>query len=144
MPVKRPNKSRIIRRIVDRVLTPPVAEYLLSDNFSTLCRTYDAEDDWREALVRSRDRPDLFGRDTIKIALAHLFSFVLHSRPETFRPFFMATLMAFTGYITTPLPLDDLKRDLVCLGCPENELDTQFSAIRRAEEESLQRRAQCP
>ncbi len=140
----KPDPDEIIRRMVDRMVSPPVQEYLLSDNFSDLCRRFDAGDDWMEALVRSRDKSDLFGKDTIKTALASLFSFVIHGRRETFPGLFMATLGACAALVTSPLPLDELKQDLADLGWPEKELEEKFAAVRRVQEENLSHWISCP
>ena len=124
-----------IQRLADRLFTLPVGNYLVSENFSQFCRQYDLEDLWKEYRVLSRDRPELYGHFVIKNAFIRLLHHVFHSRPNEFIGVVTQFLLRFSQKIDLPLPLDDLKRDLVDLGYPEGELETEFSMLRRNDEE---------
>jgi hypothetical protein len=124
-----------IQRLTDRLFTLPVGNYLVSENFSEFCRQYDLEDLWKEYRVLSRDQPELYGHFVIKNAFIRLLHHVFHSRPDEFIGVVTQFLLRFSQKIDVPLPLDDLKRDLMDLGYPERELETGFSMLRRNDEE---------
>ena len=124
-----------IQRLTDRLFTLPVGNYLVSENFLQFCRQYDLEDLWKEYRVLSRDRPELYGHFVIKNAFIRLLHHVFHSRPDEFIGVVTQFLLRFSQKIDLPLPLDDLKRDLMDLGYPEGELETEFSMLRRNDEE---------
>jgi hypothetical protein len=71
----------------------------------------------------------------IKNAFIRLLHHVFHSRPDEFIGVVTQFLLRFSQKIDLPLPLDDLKRDLMDLGYPEGELETEFSMLRRNDEE---------
>jgi hypothetical protein len=124
-----------IQRLTDRLFTLPVGNYLVSENFSQFCRQYDLEDLWKEYRVLSRDRPELYGHFVIKNAFIRLLHHVFHSRPDEFIGVVTQFLFRLSQEIARPLPLDDLKRDLVDLGYPDGDLETGFSRLRRNNEE---------
>jgi hypothetical protein len=124
-----------IQRLTDRLFTLPVGNYLVSENFSEFCRQYDLEDLWKEYRVLSRDQPELYGHFVIKNAFIRLLHHVFHSRPDEFIGVVTQFLLRFSQKIDVPLPLDDLKRDLMDLGYPERELETGFSMLRRNDED---------
>ena len=124
-----------IQRLADRLFTLPVGNYLVSENFLQFCRQYDLEDLWKEYRVLSRDRPELYGHFVIKNAFIRLLHHVFHSRPDEFIRVVTQFLLRFSQKIDLPLPLDDLKRDLMDLGYPKGELETEFSMLRRNDEE---------
>jgi hypothetical protein len=54
-------------------------------------------------------------------------------------------LTGFSHGIYPPLPLDDLKKDLMDLGYPAEDLKEKFSVLHASEEEQLKRRTNvCP
>ena len=67
--------EKTIRRLTGLLFTYPLEDYLSSENFLIFCRKYDLADAWKEYLVLSRDRPDLYGGSVIKNAFV-LFCFV--------------------------------------------------------------------
>jgi hypothetical protein len=121
--------------LADHLFTLPVGNYLVSESFSQFCRQYDLEDLWKEYLVVSRDRPELYGHFVIKYAFIRLLHHVFHSRPDEFLEVITQFLIRFSQEIDLPLPLDDLKRDLMDLGYPEGDLETEFSMVRRSYED---------
>ena len=131
-----PQDTKIpIQRLTDRLFNLPVGNYLVSEQFSLFCRQYDLEDLWKEYRVLSRDRPELYGHFVIKNAFIRLLHHVFHSRPDEFIRVVTQFLLRFSQKIDLPLPLDDLKRDLMDLGYPKGELETEFSMLRRNDEE---------
>jgi len=124
-----------IQRLTDRLFTLPVGNYLVSENFSEFCRQYDLEDLWKEFRVLSRDKPELYGHFVIKNAFIRLLHHVFHSRPDAFIEVVTQFLLRFSQKIDLPLPLDELKRDLMDLGYSEGELENEFSMLRRNDEE---------
>ena len=67
--------EKTIKRLAGHLFTYPLEDYLSSENFLIFCRKYDLADAWKEYLVLSRDRPDLYGGSVIKNAFV-LFCFV--------------------------------------------------------------------
>jgi hypothetical protein len=131
-----PQDTKIpIQRLADRLFDLPIGNYLVSENFSEFCRQYDLEDLWKEYCVLSRDRPELYGHFVIKNAFIRLLHHVFHSRPDAFIEVVTQFLLRFSQKIDLPLPLDDLKRDLMDLGYSEGELETEFLMLRRNDED---------
>jgi hypothetical protein len=124
-----------IQRLTDRLFTLPVGNYLVSENFSQFCRQYDLEDLWKEFRVLSRDKPELYGHFVIKDAFIRLLHHVFHSRPDEFIEVVTQFLFRLSQEIAQPLPLDDLKRDLMDLGYSDGDLETEFSMLRRNDED---------
>ena len=124
-----------IKRLVDRLFSLPMGDYLLSENFSLFCRHHDLDDIWKEYRVLSRDRPDLYGHFVIKNAFVRLLHHIFHSRPEDFLEVVTHFLSSFSQEISQPLPLADLKSDLMDLGYSDEDLDRKFSVLRANEED---------
>jgi hypothetical protein len=124
-----------IQKLTARLFTLPVGNYLVSENFSQFCRQYDLEDLWKEYRVVSRDRPELYGHFVIKNAFVLLLHHIFHSRPDEFIEVVTQFLLRFSQKINVPLPLNDLKRDLMDLGYPEGDLEPEFSILRRNDED---------
>jgi hypothetical protein len=134
-----------IDRLADRLFSLPLGNYLLSENFSLFCRQHNLEDIWKEYRVVSRDRPELYGIFVIKNAFVLFLQHILHSRPNEFPEVFTHFLSGFSREISQPLPLDDLKKDLMDLGYSDNDLDKKFSVLRVNGEEHRERRTTgCP
>lgn len=123
-----------IQRLTDRLFTLPIGNYLVSENFSLFCRQHDLEDLWKEYRVLSRDRPELYGHFVIKNAFVRLLQHIFHSRPNEFLEVVTHFLSSFSQEISDPLPLDDLKKDLMDLGYSDRDLETEFSVLRMNEE----------
>ena len=123
-----------IRRMTDHVFTLPIGNYLVSESFSLFCRQYDLEDLWKEYRVLSRDRPELYGHFVIKNAFLLFLQHIFHSRPDEFLEVVTQFLFRFSREIVQPLPLNDLKRDLMDLGYSDKNIETEFSILRRNDE----------
>jgi hypothetical protein len=131
-----PQDTKIpIQRLTDRLFDLPIGNYIVSEQFSLFCRQYDLEDLWKEYRVLSRDQPELYGHFVIKNAFIRLLHHVFHSRPDEFIGVVTQFLFRLSHEIAQPLPLDDLKRDLVDLGYSDGDLETGFSMLRRNDEE---------
>lgn len=129
------NTKTPIQRLADRLFDLPIGNYLVSENFSEFCRQYDLEDLWKEYRVLSRDKSELYGHFVIKNAFVHFLHHIFHSRPDAFIEVVTQFLLRFSQKIDLPLPLDDLKRDLMDLGYSEGELETEFLMLRRNDED---------
>ena len=123
-----------IQRMTDHVFTLPIGNYLVSESFSLFCRQYDLEDLWKEYRVLSRDRPELYGHFVIKNAFLLFLQHIFHSRPDEFLEVVTQFLFRFSREIVQPLPLNDLKRDLMDLGYSYKDIETEFSILRRNDE----------
>lgn len=123
-----------MKRLAARLFTLPIGNYLVSENFSLFCRQHDLEDLWKEYCVLSRDRPELYGHFVIENAFVRLLHHIFHSRPAEFLGVVTHFLFRFSQEICQPLPLDDLKKDLMDLGYSDKDIETEFSALRENEE----------
>ncbi len=109
--------EQVIGQIAARLFSLPLEEYLESENFLRFCRQHELEDAWQEALRRSRDRPDLYGKSVIKMAFELFLLYLVHNRQGEFPDLFSGFLTGFSQASCRPLPLDELKKDLAELGC---------------------------
>jgi hypothetical protein len=87
-------------------------------------------DAWKEYLVLSQDKPDLYGSAVTKNAFVLFLNHIVHSRPEEFPELFSLFLIDFSQVISCVLPFDDLKKDLIELGYSETEIDNKFSNVK--------------
>ena len=126
---------KTVKRLADHLFTLPMGNFLVSENFSLFCRQHDLEDIWKEYRVLSRDKPDLYGHFVIKNAFVRLLHHIFHSRPDEFLEVVTHLLSMFSQKISQPLPLDDLKKDLMDLGYSDKDLETEFSALKANEED---------
>lgn len=108
-------------------LSPKV--FLSSEYFSRFCRDEDLDDAWKESLELSRDRPDFYGDTVIKNAFVLFLHHMFHSQPDEFPALFTRFLTGFSQDIFQPLPLNDLKKDLMDLGYPAEDLYKKFSVL---------------
>lgn len=122
--------EKILKRLAARLFTLPVEDYLTSEKFSDFCRKYDLCDAWKEYLVLSQDKPDLYGSAVTKNAFVLFLHHIVHSRPEEFPELFSLLLIDFSQVISCVLPFDDLKKDLMELGYSETEIDNKFSNVK--------------
>jgi hypothetical protein len=137
--------KKIIGRMALRLFALFPESYLVSEHFSRFFREQDLDDAWKESLERSRDRPDLYGDAVIKNAFELFLQHMVHSRPDEFPALLSRVLTGFSHGIYPPLPLDDLKKDLMDLGYPAEDLKEKFSVLHASEEEQLKRRTTvCP
>jgi hypothetical protein len=131
-----PQDTKIpIQRLTDRLFTLPVGNYLVSEQFSLFCRQYDLEDLWKEYRVLSRDKPELYGHFVIKNAFVRFLHHIFHSRPDQFLEIFTQFLFSLSQETSQPLPLVGLKKDLMDLGYSDGDLETEFSMLRRNDED---------
>jgi hypothetical protein len=126
--------KKTIKRLAARLFTLPIEDYLSSEHFLRFCREYDLSDAWQEKLEYSRDIPSLYGGAVIENAFVRLLHHIFHSRPDEFLEVVTHFLSSFSQEISDPLPLDDLKKDLMDLGYSDKDLETEFSVLRANEE----------
>jgi hypothetical protein len=58
----------IVGQIYTHLLPLQIGKFLESDQFSRFLKNQDLEDTWKQFLVESQDRPDLYGASVGKIA----------------------------------------------------------------------------
>lgn len=114
---------KIIERMAARLFPYSINGYQLSEHFSRFCSEPDLDDAWKESLQLSRDRPDLYGDAVIKNAFVLFLDQSFHSRPDKFPAMVTCFLTGFSQEISQPLPLDDLKSDLMDLGYSGEDLE---------------------
>jgi hypothetical protein len=137
--------QKTIGRVAARLFTVSPEAYLSSEYFLQFCREDDLEDTWKESLERSRDRPDLYGDAVIKNAFVLFLLHIVHKRPDEFPALLGRFLTGLSREIYQPLPLDDLKMDLVDLGYPAQDLEKKFSVLRAEEKDRRERgTTRCP
>jgi hypothetical protein len=93
---------------------------------------------WKEYRVLSRQSPDLYGifvRENTFIQGLHP---IFHSRRNEFPGVFTHLLSGFSQEISQPLPLDDLKGDLMDPGYSDDDREKQVSVLRTCKEELLE------
>jgi hypothetical protein len=122
-----------VKKLADHLFTLPIEDYLWSENFALFCRQNDIEDIWKEYLDLSRARPDIYGKFVIKNTLILFLHHIFHSRPDEFVDVFTRFPSRYSHEINVPLPLDDLKADLLDLGYSHDNLDTPFSVLKAEE-----------
>jgi hypothetical protein len=127
--------KKIIKRLTARLFTLPIEDYLSSENFSSFCRDHDLSDAWREKLEFSRDTPSLYGDAVIENAFVLFLHLIFHYRPNEFLKLFTHFLIGFSQEIAQPLPVNDLKKDLMDLGYSDKDIETEFSVLRANEED---------
>ena len=122
--------KKTIKRLAAQLFVFPIEEYLSSERFLIFCRDNDLGDVWREKLEFSRDTPDLYGSAVIQNALVLFLHHIFQSRQGEFPELFTRFLRGFSQEISQTLPVDDLKKDFVYLGYPDNEIDIEFSTLK--------------
>jgi len=122
--------EKTLKRLAAQLFALPVEDYLMSEKFSDFCRRHDLCDAWKEYLVLSRDKPDLYGSAVTKNAFVLFLHHVFHSRQKEFPQLFSLFLIDFSQGISCVVPFNDLKRDLMALGYSEPEIDTTFSNVK--------------
>jgi hypothetical protein len=116
----------LIGRIYTHLFPLNIGDYLSSDQFSLFCKNHDLEDTWKQYLVESQDRPDLYGAGVIKNAFTLFLHHVFHSRHEEFPAMLTDFLNSISNWASHPLPVDELKRDLRKLGYSDSEIENTF------------------
>jgi hypothetical protein len=120
--------KKAIKRLTAHLFIFPIEDYLSSENFSVFCMKYNLDDAWKEYLVYSGDRPDLYGRETINNALVLFLHHIFHSRPGEFLELFTRFLIGYSQWNTQSLSFDDLKKDLHYLGYSDKDIENTFSS----------------
>jgi hypothetical protein len=118
--------KKTIQRLTAHLFTIPVEDYLTSEKFADFCRKHDLSDAWKECLERSQDDPDLYGSAVTKNAFGLFLNLIFHSRPDEFLEVVTYFLSSISREESEPLPLDELKKDLVDLGYTDRDLETAF------------------
>jgi hypothetical protein len=118
--------KKTIRRLTAHLFTLPVEDNLTSQKFADFCRKHDLSDAWRECLELSQDQPDLYGSAVTKNAFGLFLHLIFHGRPDKFLDVVTYFLSSISREESEPLPLDELKKDLVDLGYTGKELETAF------------------
>jgi hypothetical protein len=120
-------KNKIaVGQIYTHLLPLQIGKYLDSDQFSLFLKKHGLEDAWKQFLVESQDRPDLYGASVGRNAFIVFLLHVLHRYPEKFPGVVRDFFRSIAPWSSHPLPVFELKRDLQNLGYSENEVYTLF------------------
>ena len=125
-----PDTEKTIKRLAVHLFSFPLEEYLFSADFFSFLQEYDLGDAWKEYLVFSQDKPDLYGGAVTKNAFGLFLHHIFHSRPGEFLQLFTCFLIGFEHAISQALPVDDLKKDLTALGYSDEDIDKEFSKMK--------------
>jgi hypothetical protein len=129
--MNRKTAEKTLTRLAEQVFAFPVEEYLSSEKFYIFTKDHHLADIWAGQLDLSKEsRPDLYGRDVVKNAFVLFLGHIFHTRPGDFPGLFAGLLMDFSQGISDALPLDELKKDLRCLGYSDHEIGDSFSGLR--------------
>lgn len=115
-----------VGQIYTHLLPLPIGKYLESDQFSLFLKNHDLEDAWKQFLVESQDRPDLYGTSVRKNAFILFLLHVFHRYHEKFPGVVRDFFKSIATWSSHPLPAFELKRDLQNLGYSENEVNILF------------------
>ena len=124
-----PDTKKFITGLYTLLPELPLGEYLSSEHFTAFCREHGLTDTWKEHLENAKDRPDLYGRDSIKNAFILFFDHLVQTRPREFPGILAAFLRDFGRRSACPLPIDAIKRECVRQGFMEKTVDDEFLKI---------------
>ena len=125
-----PDTKKTIARLYTLVAKLPLEAYLSSENFNSFCREYDLTDTWKEHSESSKDRPDVYGRETTRQAFILFFDHLIQTRPLEFLEILAAFLQDIGEYSAQPVPVDAIKKVCVHLGFPTNTVDDECVKIK--------------
>jgi len=121
--------GQIIQHLTERLWILTFEDYLSSEEFSRFCRDHDLVDEWQGILALSRDTPHLYGNMMTKNAFAVFLHHLFEGRTKEFPTMLVTLLAGFSRKVSRPLPLDDIKKDLVHLGYSDQETEYAFSGM---------------
>ena len=113
-----------------RLADYPLGEYSLSKEFAAFLQEQDLLDLWGGLYQSALDEPNMYGDEIPRHAFVLFLQHLLQYRQEDFLRFFSQVLQQFSRKIKRALPVDELKRDLVCLNYSEQEIDREFSILK--------------
>ena len=125
-----PDTKKTIARLFTLVAKLLLEACLSSENFNSFCREYNLTDTWKEHSESSKDRPDLYGRETTRQAFILFFDHLLQTRPLEFLEILAAFLKDIGEYSAQPVPVDAIKKVCVHLGFPTNTVDDECVKIK--------------
>jgi len=103
-----------------------ITDFLESDHFSFFLKNHGLEDTWKQFLVESQNRPDLYGASVGKNAFTLFLLHVFHSRHEEFLSIITDFFKSISLWSSLLLPVGELKYDLQNLGYSDKETDAIF------------------
>jgi len=126
-----------IARLYSLLAKVPLEEYLSSENFAAFCRMHELGDTWKEHLETARDRPDLYGEDTIKNAFILFFHHLLQTRSWDFLKILAGFLQDFQEWNAGPVPCTEIQKECIRMGFPERSVADEFLKSRMTSEEQV-------
>jgi hypothetical protein len=123
------DSQKIIRQLSDHIVTPDFEDYLLSEQFTRFCREHDIEDIWEEELDMSREKPYLYGGDTIHEAFFWTLQHLYQKKKDEFPRILAGFLADFSGSYPVPSFFYEISEDLIRLGYSKKEVEDKFSKI---------------
>jgi hypothetical protein len=130
----RDDANKNMKELTDRLWELPIGEYLVSEKFTAFRQEHDLDDEWREYLRYSQDRPDLYGGSVIKNTFSQFLCHIFQSQNKRFLSLFSHLLADFSRGLSCPLPVNDVKASLLSLGYPEGEIDRALFTLRVEQE----------
>jgi len=124
-----PDTKQFITGLYTLLPELPLEEYLSSENFTTFCREHELTDTWKEHLELSRDRPDLYGKESTRHAFILFFDHLFQTRRSEFLGILTGFLRDFREWNACPLPLDAIKRECANLGFSDETIDHEWRKI---------------
>ena len=119
-----------IERLYTLLAKLPLEEYLSSENFAVFCRVHKLSDTWKAHLETARDRPDLYGKDTVRNAFILFFHHLIQTRPDEFIGLLTAFLQDFKEWYASPLPCAALQKECIRMGFPNTLVEEEFLKVR--------------
>jgi hypothetical protein len=129
-----PDTKKFITGLYSLLPEPGLGEYLSSEQFTAFCREHGLTDTWKEHLETSKDRPDLYGRDSIRNAFILFFDHLVQTRPREFSGILAGFLRDFGKWSACPVPVDAIQRECVRQGFPDVTVEDEFLKIGSREE----------
>jgi hypothetical protein len=129
-----PDTKKFITGLYSLLPEPALGEYLSSEQFTAFCREHGLTDTWKEHLETSKDRPDLYGRDSIRNAFILFFDHLVQTRPREFSGILAGFLRDFEKWTACTVPVDAIQRECVRQGFPDVTVEDEFLKIGSREE----------
>ncbi len=118
---------KLIRQLADHLRRLGILDYLASEQFSQFCRAHGIYEMWDGLLGLSRDKPDLYGNDTVNNAFFMLLQQIYRERGVEL-PGILADLLAdYSGIPLNPSFFVAIQRDLIHLGYFQEDVENRFA-----------------
>jgi hypothetical protein len=121
------DSQKTIRQLSDHILTLDIGDYLVSEQFTRFCRKHDIDDIWTEELDMSREKPYLYGGDTVKKAFFWTLQHLYQKKKDEFPGILAGLLTDFSGRYPGPSIFHEISEDLIRLGYSKKDVENKFA-----------------